>query len=649
MFDVALLVAVVVPLAVVSVLHRGGAASSLSAREPRIARHRALAVAAVMSVVAASAVSAGPSVAQESDMHVFYGTVTSADGAPLAGMKVSVFCVSCAEEPTSDPSRDAARPWPAEQWGSGAQLLGEATTGASGDWSVWVAEPESGSPLVIAWDPDGDHAFAEVEGLQGWADTGGLETSLVVGGRLSGRIVAGGGAPPTEGFVLIGRAEWGDLLYYGFSLVVSDDGDYLTPGLPDGDYALRYPGGRYPGSLEAPYVAGGLFTLGTISGGHDTSADHSLAQYSSISGRVTDRSSNGLGGVSVYASPVGAAVSKFYASPVGGWSYATTSDDGTYTIDSVVPDLYVLSFEPADDTHAADYLVADVPNVGGQRGVDVQLGPGGTISGHVRHVETGEPEANANVRLCLDGPDTECVRRWWTNDEGYFEFVGVAARSYRLSVYQSPPLHDVEKAIVLDEGGHEEVEFRIGFRGAFRDDEGAFSEEALDSLEMRGILAGTECGRATICPDDAITRATMAVWLGRALTGEEPQPIESSRFADVVAWSRDAAHIERFADLGVTEGCGGSRFCPDDAVTRAQMAVFLSRAYNLDEGPDPNFSDVPHDAWYAPDVAKIAAVGITAGCTTDPPGYCPERPVTRGEMAVFIHRALETLAGVGQP
>ena len=647
MFEATLLVAAVVPLVAMSVLRPGG--RSLSAVRDRLAPRRALAVAAAMSVIAASAVNAGPSVAQENDMHVLSGVVTSADGAALASMKVSVFCVSCAGEPTSDPSREAARPWPAERWGEGAQLLGEATTGASGDWTVSVAEPESGSPLVIAWDPDGDHAFAEVEGVLGWVDSSGLETSLVDGGRLSGRILAGGGTPPTEGFVLIGPSEgWGDLLWYGLSLLVSDDGDYVTPGLPDGDYALRYPGGRYPGSLEAPYVAGGLFPLGTVSGGHDTSADHSLAQYSSIMGRVTDGSGSGLSGVSVYASPVGGAVSKFYASPVGGGGSATTSADGSYTIDAVAPDLYVINFVPADDANAADFLSTEVPNVGGLRGADVQLGPGGTISGHVRHVETGEPEAGAYVRLCLDGPSAACVGRSWTNDAGYFEFVGVAARSYRLIVYQYP-LPDVERSIVLEEGGHEEVELRIGFRGAFQDDEGAFSEEALNSLERRGILAGTECDRDRICPDDVITRATMAVWLGRALTGEEPEPIESSRFADVVWWTPAAAHIERFADLGVTTGCGdGSRYCPDDAVTRAQMAVFLSRAYDLPEGPDPNFSDVAQDAWYAPDVAKIAVARITRGCTTDPPGYCPEQQVTRGQMAVFIHRALDTLGEVDQ-
>ena len=601
-----------------------------------------------MSVIAASAVNAGSSVAQENDTHVFSGVVTSADGAALASMKVSVFCVACAGEPTSDPSRDAARPWPAERWGKGAQLLGEATTGASGDWTVSVAEPESGSPLVIAWDPDGDHAFAEVEGVLGWADSSGLETSLVDGGRLSGRILADGGTPSTEGFVLIGSEGWGDLLWYGFSLLVSDNGDYLTPGLPDGDYALRYPGGRYPGSLAAPYVAGGLFALGTVSGGHDTSVNHSLAQYSSIMGRVTDGSGNGLSGVFVYASPIGGAVSKFYASPVGGGGYGTTSADGSYTIDSVVPNLYVIRFEPADEANAVDYLSTEVPYVGGLRGADVQLGPGGTISGHVRHVETGEPEANAFVRLCIDDSSTACVQRSWTDNAGYFEFVGVAARSYRLIIYDYPR-PDVERSIVLEEGGHEEVEVRIGFRGAFEDDEGWFSEEALNSLAMRGILAGTECGNNRICPDDVITRSTMAVWLGRALTGEEPEPIQSSRFADVFWWTPAAAHIERFADLGVTTGCGdGSRYCPDDAVTRDEMAVFLARAYDLPEGPDPNFSDVAPDAWYAPDVAKIALAGITRGCTTDPPSYCPEEKVKRGEMAAFIHRALGTL-GRGRP
>ena len=69
------------------------------------------------------------------------------------------------------------------------------------------------------------------------------------------------------------------------------------------------------------------------------------------------------------------------------------------------------------------------------------------------------------------------------------------------------------------------------------------------------------------------------------------------------------------------------------------MAAFLSRAYKLPEGPDPGFTDVPEDAWYAADVAKLAASKITVGCG-DRTGFCPSRDTSRAEMATFLHRAL---------
>ena len=68
------------------------------------------------------------------------------------------------------------------------------------------------------------------------------------------------------------------------------------------------------------------------------------------------------------------------------------------------------------------------------------------------------------------------------------------------------------------------------------------------------------------------------------------------------------------------------------------MAVFLSRAFDLPAGPDPNFSDVPADAWYAAEVARLKASGITVGCG-DGSRFCPSRTTTRAEMATFLHRA----------
>ena len=109
-------------------------------------------------------------------------------------------------------------------------------------------------------------------------------------------------------------------------------------------------------------------------------------------------------------------------------------------------------------------------------------------------------------------------------------------------------------------------------------------------LARRGVLEGTGCDEG-FCPDAAIDRKTMAVWVVRVLDQRDPSPLSESRFNDVDAAGFHAPFIERMADLGVTAGCGdGSGFCPDRNVSRAEMAVFLSRAFKLPEGPDPEFT-----------------------------------------------------------
>ena len=169
----------------------------------------------------------------------------------------------------------------------------------------------------------------------------------------------------------------------------------------------------------------------------------------------------------------------------------------------------------------------------------------------------------------------------------------------------------------------------------------AYYAESVSALAADGVFVGTECDEG-FCPGDAIDRATVAVWMVRVLDGADPAPVASTRFGDVDAAHPHAAFIERLAELGVTNGCGdGSDFCPDRTVTRAQMAAFLSRAFDLAEVPDPGFSDVPSDAWYAADVAKLAASGITIGCG-DGTNFCPDQDVTRVQMATFLARALES-------
>ena len=177
--------------------------------------------------------------------------------------------------------------------------------------------------------------------------------------------------------------------------------------------------------------------------------------------------------------------------------------------------------------------------------------------------------------------------------------------------------------------------------GAFSDDDGSVHEAGLEAMASKGYLAGTECGDGLICPGQPLKRWEMAVWLGRALSYGEPPPITESRFADVVAMEWWAPHVDRFSDLGVTVGCASEplRYCPDRSVTRAEMATFFSRAFRLPDAVTAGFTDTAGNT-HMDDIDALAAEGITVGCASEPLRYCPDRSVTRAEMATFLSRAL---------
>ncbi len=104
--------------------------------------------------------------------------------------------------------------------------------------------------------------------------------------------------------------------------------------------------------------------------------------------------------------------------------------------------------------------------------------------------------------------------------------------------------------------------------------------------------------------------------------------------------------IEAIKAEGITQGCSTDRYCPDDPVTRGQMAAFLNRALDLPAATTPSgFTDTAgtfHD-----DIERLRAAGITVGCA--PTEYCTDRSVTRGEMATFLTRALGLTPIVPEP
>jgi glucose/arabinose dehydrogenase len=116
-------------------------------------------------------------------------------------------------------------------------------------------------------------------------------------------------------------------------------------------------------------------------------------------------------------------------------------------------------------------------------------------------------------------------------------------------------------------------------------------------------------------------------------------------FADVPATHIFYRYIQGLYNAGITAGCSNSprMYCPDSSVTRGEMAVFIERAMgNFSPVPSPSgmFTDISGGDPFKPFIEELYNAGITAGCSTSPLRYCPSLSITRAQMAVFIERAL---------
>jgi hypothetical protein len=154
-------------------------------------------------------------------------------------------------------------------------------------------------------------------------------------------------------------------------------------------------------------------------------------------------------------------------------------------------------------------------------------------------------------------------------------------------------------------------------------------DRELSAPETAGLI------RATAQPLGALAGATISG--GRldahaAVQAARFRDILSSEFADDAMWA---------AAGGITLGCGDQVFCPDGVVTRGQMAAFLRRALDLPDGTSDAFTD-DDGSEFESDIDAIAAAGITTGCADRI--FCLEQPVTRGQMAALLRRALDLRA-----
>jgi hypothetical protein len=148
----------------------------------------------------------------------------------------------------------------------------------------------------------------------------------------------------------------------------------------------------------------------------------------------------------------------------------------------------------------------------------------------------------------------------------------------------------------------------------------------------------------TVEVSDGLLSDTATVTINVTDVAEFVEPDEAT-FADVPETELFHSEVEWLAWSGITKGCNppdNTEFCPDDFVTRGQMAAFMHRALGdvLTLGPAVTFDD-DDGVIFETDIEWLAATGVTKGCNPpDNTEFCPDDFVTRGQMAAFMERAL---------
>jgi uncharacterized repeat protein (TIGR01451 family) len=164
------------------------------------------------------------------------------------------------------------------------------------------------------------------------------------------------------------------------------------------------------------------------------------------------------------------------------------------------------------------------------------------------------------------------------------------------------------------------------------------------TLARDGISGG--CGGGNFCPNNDVLRSQMAVFIIRAEHYSSnpnftPPPCVTPIFTDVPCSNPFSAWINQLVQEGIASGCTATTYCPNNSVTRAQMAVFLMVAEHgagyIPPIPIGIFADVPVNNPFAGWIEELYNEGITGGCQTTPQLlYCPGNPVPRAQMAVFL-------------
>lgn len=178
---------------------------------------------------------------------------------------------------------------------------------------------------------------------------------------------------------------------------------------------------------------------------------------------------------------------------------------------------------------------------------------------------------------------------------------------------------------------------------AFKDvSKDRWSYDSIQRLVELGVIEGFPNG--TYRPEAPLTRAQGAIIIGRALEVDTNQ-LQQHTFSDVTRSTNGHDYIYALTNMEVFDKA--DQFNPKDPLTRAQMAKVLVHAFELSGQLNKTFTDVPTSHWAYDDVQTLVSTGITTGTSKNK--FSPNQAVTREQMAAFIHRTLGYLDGSYTP
>jgi uncharacterized membrane protein YgcG len=160
---------------------------------------------------------------------------------------------------------------------------------------------------------------------------------------------------------------------------------------------------------------------------------------------------------------------------------------------------------------------------------------------------------------------------------------------------------------------------------------------AIERLAAASIVSG--CAPKRYCPNRAVTRGDLSAFLAAALKLD--LPAGAPPFRDVSPSDPNARAIAAVRARGLLHGYDADRFGPSDPLTRGQLASVLVRAFDLPRATSRNaFVDVGSSYAHATAITRVVDAGLARGCGNGR-GYCPNESVTRGQIATFLDRALQ--------